>query len=425
MGRLRAARLLPRGGFGRARRRYLASSMMHPPPTTLADAAGGISPSLQLAIYCGVVGLASLAGGAFAASFRLGHRRLQFALSFVAGTMLGVGVLHLLPHAVILSIEASPAAATSHGALHASLDGVMLAAVLGFVAMFLLERFFHFHQHETPEEAGHHDCCEDACEGHGDAPAAPQRGSQQPHRHERPRGHGHGHGHSHGHSHGGGKKVSELGWVGAAIGLTLHSVLEGVALAAAVLAGATHGDTGAIAGLSTFVVILLHKPFDGLTVATLVRAAGRPAAFAHAVNALFALVVPVGAAMLWFGVSESGAEILPYALAFSAGTFLCIATSDLLPELQFHRHDRIGLSAALLVGLAVAGTIARIESSVAQAHDHSHDHQGESGDAHDHAGHSHGKLPNPTRPGPANPPDAAERPADTHEHDHSDPNHVH
>ena len=82
----------------------------------------------------------------------------------------------------------------------------------------------------------------------------------------------------------------------------------------------------------------------------------------HAVNALFALVVPIGAAMLWLGVSQNGAEILPYALAFSAGTFICIATSDLLPELQFHRHDRVGLSAALLVGLALAASIARRKS---------------------------------------------------------------
>ena len=186
------------------------------------------------------------------------------------------------------------------------------------------------------------------------------------------------------------------------------NVLLAIALSAAVLAAAAHGDTGVIAGLSTFVVILLHKPFDGLTITTLVRAAGRPAGFAHAVNAVFALVVPVGAAMLWLGVSQNGAEILPYALAFSAGTFICIATSDLLPELQFHRHDRVGLSAALLVGLALAATIARIESAVAQSHDHAHhDH------AHDHD-HSHGLI-NPTKPAPA----------DAHDHDHSDPNHKH
>ena len=341
-----------------------------------ASAAGfaGLSPAWQLGVYSVAVGIASLAGGAFTASLRLSHRKLQIALSFVGGTMLGVGVLHLLPHAIILALESSEGGgASSHGALHASIDGVVLSVVVGFMVMFLLERFFQFHQHETPEHAGHHDCCDDGCGGHDEGAkksAKPTPASA----------------HRSGHA----KQVSELGWVGAAIGLTLHSILEGVALAAAVLAGAAHDKIAALAGFSTFVVILLHKPFDGLTVTTLVRAAGRPAAFAHAVNALFALVVPVGAAMLWFGVSENGADILPYALAFSAGTFVCIATSDLLPELQFHRHDRLGLSAALLLGLGLAAAIARIESSVVQSGEHAdHDHAGHDHADHDHAEHDH------------------------------------
>ncbi len=335
-----------------------------------------MSPLTQLTVYCAAVGGASLLGGAFAASFKLGHRRLQFALSFVAGTMLGVGMLHLFPHAIILAIEANGPSA-SHGALHGVLDSVVLATVLGFLAMFLLERFFHFHEHETREEAGHHDCCEDACGSH----EGKGKGKGE--------GNGNGNGASHSHA-----PVTEIGWIGAAIGLTLHSVLEGVALAAAVLAGTSHDAVGALAGLSTFLVIVLHKPFDGLTVATLVRASGRPAGFAHVVNALFALVVPLGAAALWFGVSEDGASLLPLALAFSAGTFLCIATSDVLPELQFHRHDRVGLSLALLLGLGLAAGIARIESSVAQSHDHEHapsvapadghDHDHEHHDEHDH-----------------------------------------
>ena len=51
------------------------------------------------------------------------------------------------------------------------------------------------------------------------------------------------------------------------------------------------------------------------------------------------------------------------ALAFSAGTFLCIALSDLLPELQFHSHDRLPLSAALLTGFALMAGAALAEPS--------------------------------------------------------------
>jgi zinc and cadmium transporter len=55
------------------------------------------------------------------------------------------------------------------------------------------------------------------------------------------------------------------------------------------------------------------------------------------------------------------------ALAFCAGTFLCISCSDLLPELQFHSHDRLKLSVALLAGLGVAILIGVIEEASAPA----------------------------------------------------------
>ncbi len=57
------------------------------------------------------------------------------------------------------------------------------------------------------------------------------------------------------------------------------------------------------------------------------------------------------------------------ALAFGAGTFLCIASADLLPELQFHSHDRVTLSLALLAGIGVAVLIARL-GHVHQEHEH-------------------------------------------------------
>jgi hypothetical protein len=40
---------------------------------------------------------------------------------------------------------------------------------------------------------------------------------------------------------------------------------------------------------------------------------------------------------------------------------LFIALSDLLPEVQFHRHDRLKLFAALLAGVALMGMIALLE----------------------------------------------------------------
>ena len=46
---------------------------------------------------------------------------------------------------------------------------------------------------------------------------------------------------------------------------------------------------------------------------------------------------------------------------FSAGVFVCISLGDLLPELEFHSHDRVKLSAMLLIGVALAYGIGLLE----------------------------------------------------------------
>ena len=76
----------------------------------------------------------------------------------------------------------------------------------------------------------------------------------------------------------------------------------------------------------------------------------RTPAMRHVVQRAYALVTPLGALVFYLFSSGDGAPHpgLGQALGFAAGAFVCIATSDLLPELQFHRHDRAALSAALI-----------------------------------------------------------------------------
>jgi len=250
---------------------------------------------------------------------------MEIAVSFVAGVMLGVGLLHMLPHA----LEQARISAPESKDLEVT---IMLWVLAGLMTMFFIERFFCFHHHEV--EGG-----EVACQ----------------HDHEEE---GSGHGHQHGH---------DLTWSGAALGLTLHSIIAGVALAASVEHG--HGSLP-LAGLGTFLVILLHKPFDSMTIATLMAHGGWSMPWRHLVNGLFSLAIPMGAAIFYVGIMEqSSGAMVAYALAFAAGTFLCIALSDLLPELQFHDHDRGKLSLALLAGLALAYGACRLEAI-------SHQHRG-------------------------------------------------
>lgn len=84
------------------------------------------------------------------------------------------------------------------------------------------------------------------------------------------------------------------------------------------------------------------------------------------INGLFALVTPLGMGLFYLGVRQvagGNPAVLGSALAFCAGTFPCIACADLLPELQFHSHDRIQLSLALLAGIGVAVPVGRLETS--------------------------------------------------------------
>ena len=150
-------------------------------------------------------------------------------------------------------------------------------------------------------------------------------------------------------------------------------MLNGVALAAAVQCEASGSW---LAGFGTFLVIVLHKPFDAMTISMLMGRSGWSLPWRHTINGLFSLAIPVGVLVFYFGLmpdqfSPNAANQQWYiacALAFSAGTFLCISLSDLLPELQFHRHDRVKLSAALLLGLAVAHLAAQLEAAAHPPH---------------------------------------------------------
>ena len=52
-----------------------------------------------LFIYCALVVLVSVVGGHLPSLLRMTHLRTQLLMSFVGGLMLGIAMLHLLPHA--------------------------------------------------------------------------------------------------------------------------------------------------------------------------------------------------------------------------------------------------------------------------------------------------------------------------------------
>ena len=292
-----------------------------------------LSATWLLVIYCALILFASLAGGWLLLALRLSHARLQTGVSFVSGLMLGMALLHFIPHAFH----------QNH-----SVDQTMRLALSGFLVMFFLQRFFPHHHHDVSEGAPEHGHAGDMCA----------------HRHEVGTEHGLA---THNLAE---QAAGQLSWAATTIGMAFHSLLGGVALAAAVAAEA--GGHSGLVGLGTALVIILHKPFDAMTVSMLMAASGCSRFSRHVLNGLFALATPLGAILFYAGASElvgSKPVFLGGALAFCAGTFLCIACADLLPELQFHSHDRLKLSLALAAGLGVAVLIGQFETS---GHDHDH-----------------------------------------------------
>jgi zinc and cadmium transporter len=293
-------------------------------PATVPSAAA-------LGVYLLLIALAAIAGGSSVAFLSLGHRTMQVLLSFTGGVLLGVGMLHLLPHAAL--------------ELDGDIDSTMGWALAGFVAMFLLERAFHGHAHHAGDSACDHTLAD----------------------------HQHGH-HQHGHRSPAASTRGPWAWCGAFAGLALHSLADGAALAASVGADAAHG-AGPLAGVATFLAILLHKPLDAAIIAALMTEAGASRGLRLAATIAYALVVPLGAisflvSLPLFGGGQTA--VLGVALALAGGAFVCIAAADLLPEVQFHTHDRLLLTTALALGLAMAWGITMAERS---SHGHSlHDH---------------------------------------------------
>lgn len=305
-----------------------------------------------LIAYSAAVVLASVMGGMLPEWIRLTHSRMQLVISFVGGIMLGIAVFHMIPHALL---------ATGGSVTGSDIAAVVKGVMFGLLATFFLLRFFQFHQH-GPEDFG----CQS--EKRGSDRQATDRCSE-PHP-------------SHPHHDCGSPNSSR--WLLVLLGLGMHTLMDGIALASGVFAEAGHAHSSFPPGFAIFLAVLLHKPLDAVSITSLMQDAASSNR-RLLVNVGFALMCPMGALLFLAGVSFGGESLatsmITWGLAFSAGVFLCIALSDLLPEMEFHSHNRIQLSLALIAGVLAAYAIGLLEGTAAHAPEseltsvqHVHDH---------------------------------------------------
>ncbi|MEO1528243.1 MAG: ZIP family metal transporter [Planctomycetota bacterium] len=292
----------------------------------------------QLILYCAAIMAASLLGGRISSLIRMTHLRTQLLMSGVGGLMLGIAMLHLFPHACEL-VGPSRAGA---------------GALAGLTVMFLMIRMFHTHDHGGEDDV--------VC-NHDHGPTA--------HDHSNERG---------------------IGWVGLFFGLMLHTIVDGVALAASVIAEVGHGGWLGLGGIGTFLAVALHKPLDAFAITSVMKRQQWSDRARWIANIAFSFACPFGAFAFYFGVSSvvTDPSALGWGLAMSAGFFIGIALADLLPEVAFHDHDRGKLTATFLFGILIAIGVENLPGHDHDhgAHDHSnHEHASENHGDHEHASH--------------------------------------
>jgi zinc transporter, ZIP family len=139
------------------------------------------------------------------------------------------------------------------------------------------------------------------------------------------------------HAHAAASHEQELGqWTAA--GLAVHSFLDGVAIGVGFQA-----NFGI--GLLIALGVISHDLSDGLNTVTVVLAHGNPLQRATFWLGIDMLTPLMGAAItLPFNLR---AGLLPWLLAFFAGSFLYIGASDLLPEAREHDSPLVGVATAV------------------------------------------------------------------------------
>ena len=121
----------------------------------------------------------------------------------------------------------------------------------------------------------------------------------------------------------------------ATIGLIIHAAVDGLAVGASV-------SSSTETGLIVFVAIMLHKGPAAFGLSSFLQHIKIDKTKSQMYLLLFALSSPIVAILSFFTLQDSTFatdDNIGLALMFSAGTFIYVATVDVLPEVHSHDHE--------------------------------------------------------------------------------------
>ena len=130
------------------------------------------------------------------------------------------------------------------------------------------------------------------------------------------------------------------------VGDSFHNVLDGVLVAAALM-------TDPRLGIVTALAVAAHEIPQEVGDLAILLHGGYSRRRALSLNLLTSLTSVAGGVIAYFALGTA-LQLLPYALAFAAASFIYIAVADLIPGLHRRVDMRAGLEQVLFIGLGVA-----------------------------------------------------------------------
>lgn len=145
-------------------------------------------------------------------------------------------------------------------------------------------------------------------------------------------------------------EVHHLG-ISAFIGIAIHTLTDGIALGSGLMVPGL--------GVVVFLAIVSHKAPELFSLTSVLIHSGTSRWKIFWVNLIILALIPFGAILAYGLLKPSDPNWIGRAVGFSAGTFLHISLSDLLPEAHRHSSNRVLTTLALLLGLAIMWVLAK------------------------------------------------------------------
>lgn len=241
---------------------------------------------VTLILFAAVIFIVSMAAARLPFMFKKGRKiKLHMLITFSTGIMLGVLFVMLLPEALERATDND---VSTEGAAYMIFAGFLLLFLIDFVVKKYLEK-------------DEYDGCE-ACE----------------------------------------HDVTSLS---AFLGLSIHSFFDGLALAAAFIAGED-------VGMMVLIALCLHKAVVVFSLAsTMLMSHHRERTWLYLT--VFSLISPLAAVVSYYALDTGGLGAAGLALCFSVGIFAFVTMCDMLPEAFHHRRKDLRQMGIFLFGIAV------------------------------------------------------------------------